>query len=30
MFVDFRDSIGDLLTEFPVRADLGLIHVFAK
>lgn len=30
MFVEFRESVADLLTEVPVRADLDLIHVFAK
>lgn len=30
MFVDFRESVADLLTDVPVRADLDLIHVFAK
>lgn len=30
MFVDFRDSVADLLTEAPVRTDLDLVHVFVK
>ena len=30
MFVDFRDSVADLLAEVPVRADLDLVHVFVK
>lgn len=30
MFVDFRDSVADLLAEVPVRTDIDLIHVFAK
>jgi len=30
MFVEFRDSVADLLTEVPVRADLELVHVFVK
>ena len=30
MFVDFRDSVADLLTEVPVRADLDLVHVYVK
>ena len=30
MFVDFRDSVADLLAELPVRVDLDLVHVFVK
>lgn len=30
MFVDFRDSVADLLTEVPVRSDIDLVHVFVK
>ena len=30
MFVDFRESVADLLTEVPVRTDLDLVHVFVK
>ncbi|MSO27619.1 MAG: hypothetical protein EXQ60_06100 [Candidatus Nanopelagicales bacterium] len=30
MFVDFRDSVADLLIEIPVRVDLDLVHVFVK
>jgi len=30
MFVDFRDSVADLLTTVPVRVDLDLVHVFVK
>ena len=30
MFVDFRESVADLLTEIPVRTDLDLVHVFVK
>lgn len=30
MFVDFRDSVADLLTTVPVRVDLNLVHVFVK
>ncbi len=30
MFVDFRESVADLLTEIPVRTDLDLVHVYVK
>ena len=30
MFVDFRESVADLLTEVPARTDLDLVHVFVK
>ncbi len=30
MFVDFRDSVADLLIDTPTRADLDLVHVFVK
>ena len=30
MFVDFRDSVADLLTTVPSRVDLELVHVFVK
>ena len=29
-FVEFRDSVADLLTAIPVRVDLDLVDVFVK
>jgi hypothetical protein len=29
-FVEFRDSVADLLTTIPVRVDLDLVDVFVK